>query len=69
MSGRGLINNDFTAYFDLDKTGSKLVVRSHQPGDRFQPLGLSQPKKLNEFMIDAKIPPSLAPGSPHRLFI
>jgi len=49
-------NDDFTAYFDLDKTGDKLVVRSRQPGDRFQPLGMSQPKKLNEFMIDAKIP-------------
>jgi tRNA(Ile)-lysidine synthase len=46
----------FTAYFDRGKTGDKLVVRSRQPGDRFQPLGLSQPKKVNEFMIDAKIP-------------
>ena len=54
--GIGSINNDLTAYFDLDKTGDKLAVRSRQPGDRFQPLGLSQPKKLNEFMIDAKIP-------------
>ncbi|GAI16410.1 unnamed protein product, partial [marine sediment metagenome] len=54
--GIGLINNDFTAYFDLDKTGDKLVLRSRQPGDRFQPLGMSQPKKLGEFMIDAKIP-------------
>jgi tRNA(Ile)-lysidine synthase len=54
--GIGLINNDFTAYFDLDKCGDKLVVRSRRPGDRFQPLGMSQPKKLNEFMIDAKIP-------------
>jgi tRNA(Ile)-lysidine synthase len=54
--GIGLINNDFTAYFDLDKTGDKLVVRSRRPGDRFQSLGMSQPKKLNEFMIDAKIP-------------
>ena len=49
-------NKDFTAYLDLDKTGNKLVVRSRQPGDRFQPPGLSQPKKLGEFMIDAKIP-------------
>ena len=48
--------NEFTACFDRDKTGDKLVVRSRQPGDRFQPLGMSQPKKLNEFMIDAKIP-------------
>jgi len=46
----------YKAYFDLDKTGDKLVVRSRQPGDRFQPAGMSQPKKLGEFMIDAKIP-------------
>jgi tRNA(Ile)-lysidine synthase len=47
---------DFTAYFDLGKTGDRLLVRPRQPGDRFQPLGLNQPKKVNEFMIDAKIP-------------
>ncbi len=56
IKGIGLRNNLFTAYFDLDKTGDKLIVRGRQPGDRFQPLGLSQPKKLGEFMIDAKIP-------------
>ena len=47
---------DFTACFDLAKTGDKLTVRPRRRGDRFQPLGLGQPKKLNEFMIDAKIP-------------
>ena len=46
----------FTAYFDLQKTGEKLLVRPRHPGDRFQPLGMSQPKKLGEFMIDSKIP-------------
>ena len=40
----------------MDKTGNKLSVRSRKRGDRFQPLGMSQPKKLGEFMIDAKIP-------------
>ena len=49
-------DEDFTAYFDRDKTGDKLLVRPRQPGDRFQPLGMNQPKKLGEFMIDAKIP-------------
>ncbi len=49
-------DNDFTAYFDLNKAGNKLTVRTRQPGDRFQPLGMNQPKKLNEFMIDSKIP-------------
>jgi tRNA(Ile)-lysidine synthase len=46
----------YEAYFDLDKTGDKLMVRTRQRGDRFQPLGMSQSKKLGEFMIDAKIP-------------
>ena len=32
--------------------------RISEPGDRFQPLGISQPKKLRKFMIDAKIPHS-----------
>lgn len=56
IKGIGLRNNLFTAYFDLDKTGDKLLVRPRQLGDRFQPLGMSQPKKLGEFMIDSKIP-------------
>ncbi|MBA7629736.1 tRNA(Ile)-lysidine synthase [subsurface metagenome] len=47
---------DFTAYLDLGKSGHKLLVRPRRRGDRFQPLGLAQPKKLGEFMIDAKIP-------------
>ncbi len=46
----------YTAYFDFDRTGDKLTMRPRRPGDRFQPLGMSQPKKLNEFMIDSKIP-------------
>jgi tRNA(Ile)-lysidine synthase len=49
-------DRDFTAYLSLDKVGDKVVVRCRQPGDRFQPLGMSQPKKLGEFMIDAKVP-------------
>jgi len=51
-------DENFTAYFDRDKTGDKVLVRPRQPGDRFQPLGMSQPKKLGEFMIDSKIPSS-----------
>ncbi len=48
--------DDFTAYLDLGKTGGKLTVRPRRRGDRFQPLGLPQAKKVGEFMIDAKIP-------------
>ncbi|MFC1912355.1 tRNA lysidine(34) synthetase TilS [Chloroflexota bacterium] len=49
-------DDGFIAYLDLDKTSPSLTVRTRKPGDRFQPLGMSQPKKLNEFMIDSKIP-------------
>jgi tRNA(Ile)-lysidine synthase len=47
---------DFAASFDLDKTGTELLVRHREPGDRFQPLGMTQFKKLQDFMVDTKIP-------------
>jgi tRNA(Ile)-lysidine synthase len=49
-------HDDFTAYFRRDKVGDRVVVRSRRRGDRFQPLGMEQVKKLGEFMIDARIP-------------
>jgi len=49
-------HNDFTVYLNFAKVGDRVVVRSRQAGDRFQPLGMSKPKELAEFMIDAKIP-------------
>jgi tRNA(Ile)-lysidine synthase len=49
-------DDSLSACFDLDKTGDRLSVRNRRRGDRFQPLGMSQTKKLNRFMIDAKIP-------------
>jgi len=33
----------------------ELTVRRRRPGDRFQPLGMSNMKKLQDFMVDAKI--------------
>ncbi|HEX7365101.1 MAG TPA: tRNA lysidine(34) synthetase TilS [Dehalococcoidia bacterium] len=49
-------DNGIIASFDLDKAGRKLEVRRRKPGDRFQPLGMRQIKKLQDFMVDAKIP-------------
>lgn len=46
----------FEAYLDLDEAGEELLVRGRRAGDRFQPLGMAQPKKLQDFMVDAKIP-------------
>jgi tRNA(Ile)-lysidine synthase len=34
----------------------RFTVRNRRKGDRFQPLGLAQPKKLKDFLIDRKIP-------------
>ncbi|MBI2850645.1 MAG: tRNA lysidine(34) synthetase TilS [Chloroflexi bacterium] len=56
--------DDCTAHLCFAKVGDRLTVRSRQPGDRFQPLGMSQPKGLAEFMIDAKIPRAWRQGIP-----
>jgi tRNA(Ile)-lysidine synthase len=50
--------SNLVAHFDLQKTGMNLSVRKRRPGDRFQPLGMNMPKKLHDFMVDAKIPRS-----------
>jgi tRNA(Ile)-lysidine synthase len=47
---------DFRAYLDLDEVGKELLVRGRRAGDRFQPLGMEQSKRLQDFMVDSKIP-------------
>jgi tRNA(Ile)-lysidine synthase len=44
------------AWLDADVVGEELRVRSRQPGDRFQPLGLAGEKKLQDFFVDARVP-------------
>ncbi len=51
-------DNGLAASFDANKVGRKLIVRQRRPGDRFQPLGMSQTKKIQDFMVDSKIPGS-----------
>ena len=48
--------SNLAAEFDLHKVGTELFIRKRRPGDRFQPLGMDMPKKLQDFMVDAKIP-------------
>jgi tRNA(Ile)-lysidine synthase len=50
--------SNLVADFDFHKAGTALFVRQRRPRDRFQPLGMNMPKKLYEFMVDAKIPRS-----------
>jgi tRNA(Ile)-lysidine synthase len=47
---------ELKACFDIDRVGQKLSVRTWRRGDRFQPLGMDNEKKLGQFMLDAKIP-------------
>jgi len=49
-------NYSLAADFDFEAVGENAFIRPRRPGDRFQPLGMDQTKKVNEFMIDAKIP-------------
>ncbi|MCI0438596.1 MAG: tRNA lysidine(34) synthetase TilS, partial [Chloroflexi bacterium] len=48
--------DEYTEKFDLDVVGEELWVRARKPGDRFQPLGMSGTKKLQDFMVDERIP-------------
>ena len=42
----------------LEAWGGGLRIRSRRPGDRFQPLGMTHQKKLQDFFTDARIPES-----------
>ncbi|MFQ5934337.1 MAG: tRNA lysidine(34) synthetase TilS, partial [Dehalococcoidia bacterium] len=56
--------NGFEAVLDMDAVGSPLTVRARRRGDRFQPLGMSQVKKLQDFLVDSKVPRSQRDGIP-----
>ena len=45
-----------TACADLALIDFPVTVRHWEPGDRFVPLGMSQPKKISDFLIDLKVP-------------
>ncbi len=52
------------AALDLDKVGQDLTVRGRRRGDRFQPLGMEHEKKLQDFLVDSKVPRRLRDGIP-----
>jgi len=43
-------------FLDSNRIALPLTVRNIEPGDRFQPLGLSGTKKIGDFLTDRKIP-------------
>jgi tRNA(Ile)-lysidine synthase len=42
--------------FDAEKIGTTIVVRHWHPGDRFQPIGMTQTVKLQNWFTNLKIP-------------
>jgi tRNA(Ile)-lysidine synthase len=44
------------AQLDARVVGAELVLRSPKPGDRWTPLGMRGTKKLQDFLVDKKIP-------------
>lgn len=42
--------------FDADKVGSSIVLRHWRPGDRFLPIGMSSPVKLQDLFTNQRIP-------------
>ncbi len=47
------------ACLDLDQAGPSLILRPRHPGDRYRPTGMSAPKKLQDILIDARVPRQL----------
>ncbi len=51
---------DMTAWLDADALNQHLLMRTRQPGDRFQPLGMSgHTQKIKDVFINEKIPSQL----------
>lgn len=57
-------DDNFKAQLDLSASGKKLTVRARKRGDRFQPLGMKESKKLTDFMLDSRIPRGWRPHVP-----
>lgn len=46
------------AMLDADKLGDSAAVRGRKPGDRMQPLGMAGTRKLQDILVDARVPRS-----------
>jgi tRNA(Ile)-lysidine synthase len=46
----------FREYLDFDQVKPPIVVRMRRPGDKFQPLGMPEEKKVGKFLTTAKVP-------------
>ncbi len=51
-------------HLDAAQSGRELFVRKRLEGDRFQPLGMNEEKRLQDFMVDAHIPREMRSALP-----
>ncbi|MDZ4246875.1 MAG: tRNA lysidine(34) synthetase TilS [Dehalococcoidia bacterium] len=56
--------NRYQAYFDARAAGCELTIRPRAPGDRFRPFGMQGEKKVQDFMVDARVPRRLRDSIP-----
>lgn len=45
-----------TEWFDAERIGQNVILRHWRSGDRFQPIGMSQPVKLQDLFTNLKVP-------------
>jgi tRNA(Ile)-lysidine synthetase-like protein len=60
--GRQRVNSE--AYLSCETAAEGLRVRSRRPGDRMRPAGLGGTKKLQDILVDAKVPRGERDGVP-----
>lgn len=54
----------FQAWVDYAKLGERLLIARREPGDKYQPLGASGRRKLQDIMVDVKMPKELRAAWP-----
>ncbi|MBM3211523.1 tRNA lysidine(34) synthetase TilS [Candidatus Poribacteria bacterium] len=59
-----IMENELQANLDYDMIKGKLHLRNKRPGDRFKPLGMSGTKKLQDFLVDEKVPREIRDNIP-----
>ncbi len=52
---RSLATTPNVVYIDGDRVGTAFVVRTRQPGDRIQPLGMAHEKKVQDILVNKHI--------------
>jgi len=49
-------SSPWVSFLDPVLAGTSLRVRARRPGDRFQPMGMAAPKRLQDFFVDERVP-------------